>query len=153
MVTVNQWVTFIINKLSVDFQHFRVFAFCQRAFSKTRKPRKISISLFLKVLRLFIWFWALSQAIHVFRIQFSKCYSKLLTRIYQWGLKEVLHAIEPQKWYLNNKFVLFKQLSSNNNCYQCFLSYLEGSLLISSVSGLRFYAIEDNRKPRNHEKF
>ena len=98
---------YIIKKLSVDFRHFQIFVFCHRAISKTWKPQKIFISLFLEVLRLFIWFWALSQAISVFRIQFSKCYSKFLMRTYHWGLKAVLHAIELQKWYWNNKFVLF----------------------------------------------
>ena len=50
---------FQFRKLSVDFRHFRVFVFCHRAYSKTRKPRKIFIGSFFEVLRLFIWFWAL----------------------------------------------------------------------------------------------
>ena len=49
----------MIRKLSIDFRHFRVFVFCHRADSKTRKPRKIIRSSFLEVLRLAIWFWAL----------------------------------------------------------------------------------------------
>ena len=57
LVTVNRynWVPFGLRKLSVDFRHFRVFVFCHKAYSKTRKPRKTSISSFVQVLRLFIY--------------------------------------------------------------------------------------------------
>ena len=108
-------------------------------FWKTRKPRKIFISLFLKVLRLFIWFWALSQAICVFRTQFSKCYSKFLTRTYHWGLKVVLHAIEPQKWYWNNKIVFFFRsflvmVTDNNG----FFLISKASCWFPAFPGLRF---------------
>ena len=36
----------------VDFQHFWIFISCHRAYSKTWKPQKISISSFFKVLQL-----------------------------------------------------------------------------------------------------
>ena len=54
MVTVNKWVIFIINKFFVDFRHFRVFAFSHRAFSKTRKPRKIFIYQGIKIIYLIL---------------------------------------------------------------------------------------------------
>ena len=37
MITVNNGC-FLFSKVSVDFLHFRVSAFCQNAYSKTGKP-------------------------------------------------------------------------------------------------------------------
>ena len=45
---------FLFRKLFIDFRHFWVFVFCHRAYSKTRKPKKIFRSSFLEVLRLVI---------------------------------------------------------------------------------------------------
>ena len=131
-------MTFIIKKLSVDFRHFRVLIFCHRTFLKTGKPRKIFISLFLEILRLFIWFRALSQAICVFRTQFSKCSSKFLTRTYHWGLKAVLHAMELQQWDWNNKFVLFSSCLVMITVNNVFFSYLESFLWFPAFPGFRF---------------
>ena len=43
---------FLFRNLSIDIRHFRVFVFCHRAYSKTRKPQKISRSSIFDVLRL-----------------------------------------------------------------------------------------------------
>ena len=47
MVPINNGC-FLIQKFSVDFQSFRVFAFCHRAYPKVRKPQIVLISSFLK---------------------------------------------------------------------------------------------------------
>ena len=41
----------LFRKLFIDFQHFRVFVFCHRAYSKTQKPWKIFRSSFLEVIK------------------------------------------------------------------------------------------------------
>ena len=95
-----QIVTKIPNrKLSVDFQYFRVFVFCHRAYSKTQKPWTIFRSSFFEVLIPFTLFRALFKGFYVPRKQLSKCCSQLsrilssLTslqlskRTYHWSLK------------------------------------------------------------------
>ena len=47
---------FGIRKLSVDFRHLQVFAFCHRAYSKTRNPRK-NLFLLLFDVRFFRFSW------------------------------------------------------------------------------------------------
>ena len=88
-----------------DFRRFRVFIFCYRAYSKTQKPRKILISSFFEVLRLFIWFPALFQAFWAFRAQLSKCCSRLSMSIYYYCLKVAFLVIK-------TKIVLKYQIGS-----------------------------------------
>ena len=110
-----------LRKLSVDFWRFQVFVFYHRAYSKTRKPRKTSISSFFEVLRLFIWFWALFYAFCTFRTQFTKCCSKLSMSIYYYCFQWLFWLLKP-KSCLGNKFVAFQLFSSNGNRYsnECF---------------------------------
>ena len=63
---------FLFRKLSVDFRHFWAFVFCHKAYSKTRKPRKIFISSFFEVLKLFIWSTFLSILCSLFTNFFFK---------------------------------------------------------------------------------
>ena len=96
-----------LRKLSVDFRHFRVFIFYHRAYSKTRKPQKISISSSFEVLRLFIWLWALFYVFCTFRTQFTKCCSKLSMSIYYYCLKMAFLVIKA-------KMVLRYQIGSHS---------------------------------------
>ena len=77
---------------SVDFWHFRAFVSCHRAYSKTRKSRKIFIISFLEVLRL-------SDFEHFFKHfvrsgHNSNCCSKLSMSIYYYCLKMAFLVIK-----------------------------------------------------------
>ena len=143
---------FWLRKLFVDFRRFRVFVFCHKAYSKTRKPRKIFRSSFFEVLILFIWFRALSQAFCVFMTKLSRCCSKyqeaLTIEPWNW-----LFLLLKTKWYVDKNLIAFQQFSSNIKAFRLGLLDLESFLLISGVSGFSFFAIEHIRKPGNHEKF
>ena len=137
---------FSFKKPSVDLRHFRVFAFCHRAYSKTRNPRKIFISTFFEELRVFIWFWALFRYfVHSgHNSQFvtdsyqwasawkwllkPRCFvdNKLIAlcvaQSYQWrftiiALKWLFWLLKP-KSCLGKKLMAFQQFSSNCNRWQ-----------------------------------
>ena len=138
---------FWFRNFSGDFRTFWVFAFCHRAYSKTRKPRKILISSFLKVLRLFSTF-------HFVR---WGCNSQSVAPIHQGKLNieawKWLFLLLKPKWNLDNKLVAFSNfLVMATVRDECFF-YLRSLLWISGISGFSFFAIEHIRKPGNHGKF
>ena len=57
MVNVNTGC-FLFTKRSVDFRHFRVFVFCNRAHSKTRKPRKNFYMLIFRAIKTIYLIWS-----------------------------------------------------------------------------------------------
>ena len=57
------------------------------------------------------------------------------------------------KWYLDIKLEAFHQFSSNGNCKQCVLFYVESFLLISGISWFSFFVIEHIRKSRTTKNF
>ena len=124
---------FYFRGLFDDFRRFRVFVFCYRAHSKTRKPRKILISSFFEVLRLFILFLALFQEFCAFRVQLSKCCSRLSISIYYYCLK-VAFVVIKAKTVLKYQIGSFSAISSNGSYYQWVFSNLESFLLIFGIS-------------------
>ena len=89
---------FWFRKLCVGFRHFRVFAFCHRAYSKTRKPRKIFSSSVFEVLSLIICFEHFAK-----HFACSRQNSQGVTQSYQGAL-----TIEAWNWL----FLLLKLLST-----------------------------------------
>ena len=122
--------TLWFRKPYVDFWHFWVFTFCHRAYSEIRKPRKIFITSFFEILRLYIRFRALFYAFCVFKTQISKCCSKLSVIIYYCTLKVAFLTFKP-KWFSNflvaatvkNGFFLFRELFVDFRHFRVFVFY------------------------------
>ena len=128
MLTINN-ECFLFRKLSVDFRHFRVFVFCHRAYSST----------FLSILC----------------VQ-DKTFEVLLRVIKEHLLLKLeidFFLLLKQKWYVDNKLIVFSSFLVTVKCLHWVLLYLESFLLISGISGFSFFAIEHIRKPGNHGKF
>ena len=66
---------------------------------------------------------------------------------------ETLFLLLKPKWYVDNKLIVFQQFSSNIKALTLGPLDSESFLLISSISGFSFFAIEHIRKPGNHRKF
>ena len=119
MITVSNGCFF--SKLSVDIRHFRVFVFYHRAYSKTRKPRKIFIGSFFEVLRLFICFEHFSR--HFVRSEHN---SWSATQSYQWAftiiaLKRLFWLLKPESC-LGKKLMVFSSFlviaTVGNGCFE-----------------------------------
>ena len=97
---------FLFKKFTVDFRCFRVFVFYHRAYSKAQ--RKILISSFFEILRLFTWFqafsWAFFYCCSLWRN--SQSCSKLSKSTYHWSLKVAFIVIKT-KMVLDKKLVAF----------------------------------------------
>ena len=142
---------FWFRNFSGDFQSFWVFAFCHRTYSKTRKPRKILIRSFLKVLRLSIFEHFSKHFVRWGRNSQSVAQihqSELNIEAWKW-----LFLLLKPKWNLDNKLVAFSNfLVMATVRDECFF-YLRSLLWISGISGFSLFAIEHIRKPGIHGKF
>ena len=97
---------FWFRKVCVDLRHFRVFAFCHRAYSKTRKPREIFRSSVFEVSSLIICFEHFAKYFVC-----SRQNSQGVTQSYQGALTieawNWLFLLLRPKWYVDNKLIAF----------------------------------------------
>ena len=105
MVIVNT-ECFLFRKLYVDFRHFRVFIFCHRAHSKTRKPRKIFYMLIFRGIKTIYLIWSTLKDTTL------QVLLKVIKENLRLNLEAAFLLLKP-KLFLDNKVIALYQFSSS----------------------------------------
>ena len=95
---------FWFRKLSVDFWRFRVFVFCHRAHSETRKLRKNFYKFIFRGIKTIYLIWYTFVSILCAQETTLKICSNLSRRTYHLNLEVAFLLLKP-KLYLDNKVI------------------------------------------------